>query len=205
MSKWLSLLREIEQNKNGGKQPMSGLSVPNMGIYGKIRKESNLIETPSVSANVSVSVCHKAPFFDFYLNNKKNIGDKAYIATDKPDIGSIEPIHAEPSSPQVTLSFEVLVEEITRYKNVLEQTYLDPDNDEWHADGMPEKFRSQEHTYEEIKIALARFIGRVHRHEEEVDTASLAFRSARDALPDYQKYMKVLRVIAVVIQDPWKK
>ena len=99
-----------------------------------------------------------------------------------------------PDYSKAKLSFEELVQEITKYKNVLEQTYLDADNDEWHGDGMPQKFRSQDHTYEEMKIALARFIGRVHRHEEQVERASLAFRSARDALPDYQKYMKVLRV-----------
>lgn len=188
MSKWLNLLHEIDKEKNGGFEPMSALSVDNSGIYRKINTQDRLIKNSSVSANVSLSVCPKTPFFKFQIN-KKNILKSPQQRTDKADIGGFPTNQIEddlswvkPSENDILLekedfklSFEETVEKITIYRNVLEQTYIDADHDDWHGDGMPKKFRADDHTYDEMKVALARFIKRVHGHEEEVTTAVITF------------------------------
>ncbi len=65
---------------------MSALSVDNSGIYRKINTQDRLIKNSSVSANVSLSVCPKTPFFKFQIN-KKNILKSPQQRTDKADIG----------------------------------------------------------------------------------------------------------------------
>lgn len=89
-----------------------------------------------------------------------------------------------------TICFEELVEKITTYRSVLEQTYIDDDHDDWHSDGMPQKFRAGDHTYDEMKIALARFIDRIHIHEQEVEVAVINFETAQETLSEHQDYLK---------------
>ena len=105
------------------------------------------------------------------------------------DIGSVEPIRSEPCFPWVNLSFEEIVVDVTRYRSVLEQTYIDADHDDWHGDGMPKKFRASDHTYDEMKIALARFIQRVHGHEAEVTAAVIAFEKSQETLSEHRNYL----------------
>jgi hypothetical protein len=113
------------------------------------------------------------------------------------DIGSVEPIRSEPCFPWVNLSFKDLVEKITMYRSVLEQTYFDDDHDDWHGDGMPQKFRASDHTYDEMKIALARFIQRVHGHEAEVVAAVIAFEKSQETLLEHQEYLKIQKMFPI--------
>ena len=91
---------------------------------------------------------------------------------------------------EAKLSFEEIVVDVTRYRSVLEQTYIDADHDDWHGDGMSQKFRAGDHTYDEMKIALARFIQRVHGHEAEVTTAVIAFEKSQETLSEHRDYLK---------------
>ena len=205
MSKWLNLLHEIDKEKNGGFEPMSALSVDNSGIYRKINTQDRLIKNSSVSANVSLSVCPKTPFFKFQIN-KKNILKSPQQRTDKADIGSKPPFFKNQLQSDLSwvksyendvlleeqdlkLSFEDIVVDVTRYRSVLEQTYIDADHDDWHRDGMPQKFRAGDHTYDEMKIALARFIQRVHGHEAEVTAAVIAFEKSQETLSEHRNYL----------------
>ena len=90
---------------------------------------------------------------------------------------------------EAKLSFEEIVVDVTLYRSVLEQTYFDDDHDDWHGDGMPQKFRASDHTYDEMKIALARFIQRVHGHEAEVTAAVIAFEKRQESLPEHRDYL----------------
>jgi hypothetical protein len=184
MSKWLNLLHEIEKGENGGFEPMSVLSVDNSGVYKKINTQDRLIKNSSVSANVSLSVCPKTPFFNFNFN-KKNILKSPQQRTDKTDIGGFPKFFEKENN----LSFEDIVVDVTRYRSVLEQTYIDADHDDWHRDGMPQKFRASDHTYDEMKIALARFIQRVHGHEAEVVAAVIAFEKIQETLLEHRNYL----------------
>ena len=205
MSKWLNLLHEIEKGENGGFEPMSVLSVDNSGIYRKINTQDRLIENSSISANVSLSVCPKTPFFNFHFN-KKNILKSPQQQTDKADIGSKPPFFKNQLQSDLSwvksyendvlleeqdlkLSFEEIVVDVTMYRSVLEQTYIDADHDDWHRDGMPQKFRTGAQTYDEMKIALARFIQRVHGHEAEVTAAVIAFEKIQETLLEHRNYL----------------
>jgi hypothetical protein len=86
--------------------------------------------------------------------------------------------------------FEEIVVDVTLYRSVLEQTYFDDDHDDWHGDGMPQKFRAGDHTYDEMKIALARFIQRIHGHEAEVTAAVIAFEKSQETLSEHRDYLK---------------
>lgn len=92
------------------------------------------------------------------------------------------------------ISFKELVEKITTYRSVLEQTYLDADHDDWHGDGVPQKFRAGAHTYHDIKTALTRFIYRVHGHEEEVAAAVIAFEKIQETLSEHRDYLKKQKI-----------
>jgi hypothetical protein len=192
MSKWLNLLHEIEKGENGGFEPMSVLSVDNSGVYKKINTQDRLIKNSSVSANVSLSVCPKTPFFNFNFN-KKNILKSPQQRTDKTDIGGFPKFFEKENK----LSFEDIVVDVTRYRSVLEQTYIDADHDDWHRDGMPQKFRASDHTYDEMKIALARFIQRVHGHEAEVTAAVDTFTKTQESLPEHQEYLNIQKMFPI--------
>ena len=121
------------------------------------------------------------------------------------DIGSVEPIRSEPCFPWVNLSFEEIVVDVTRYRSVLEQTYIDADHDDWHRDGIPQKFRAGDHTYDEMKIALARFIQRVHGHEAEVVAAVIAFEKSQETLLEHQEYLKIQKMFPICNTPQLKK
>jgi hypothetical protein len=106
---------------------------------------------------------------------------------------------------EFSLCFEETVEKITMYRSVLEQTYIDADHDDWHGDGMPQKFRVGDHTYDEMKIALARFIKRVHGHEEEVAAAVIAFEKSQETLLEHQEYLKIQKMFPICNTPQLKK
>ena len=101
--------------------------------------------------------------------------------------------------------FEEIVVDVTRYRSVLEQTYFDDDHDDWHGDGMPKKFRAGDHTYDEMKIALARFIQRVHGHEAEVVAAVIAFEKSQETLLEHQEYLKIQKMFPICNTPQLKK
>jgi len=204
MSKWLNLLHEIEKGENGGFEPMSVLSVDNSGVYKKINTQDRLIKNSSVSANVSLSVCPKTPFFNFNFN-KKNILKSPQQRTDKTDIGGFPKFFEKENK----LSFEDIVVDVTRYRSVLEQTYIDADHDDWHRDGMPQKFRASDHTYDEMKIALARFIQRVHQLKGQSELAWKSCMKAYGEMPEYKVLMSAKKrqamFAALVDNEPSKE
>ena len=156
---------------------------------------------------------------DFYCSKKKiSYGLKSQLKLNKPIIiehlmGNYNPsisviknqkytrVHADsvdtlehddrttPANIDLNLSFEEIVVDVTLYRSVLEQTYFDDDYDDWHGDGMPQKFRAGDHTYDEMKIALARFIKRVHGHEVEVAAAVIAFEKSQETLSEHRNYL----------------
>ena len=136
------------------------------------------------------------------------------LSTDKADIGSKPPFFKNQLQSDLSwvksyendvlleeqdlkLSFEDIVVDVTRYRSVLEQTYIDADHDDWHRDGMPQKFRAGDHTYDEMKIALARFIKRVHGHEAEVTAAVDTFTKTQESLPEHQEYLNIQKMFPI--------
>ena len=172
---------------------------------------------------------------DFYCSKKKiSYGLKSQLKLNKPIIiehlmGNYNPsisviknqkytrVHADSvdtlehddrtttANIDLKLSFEEIVVDVTMYRSVLEQTYIDADHDDWHRDGIPQKFRAGDHTYDEMKIALARFIQRVHGHEAEVVAAVIAFEKSQETLLEHQEYLKIQKMFPICNTPQLKK
>jgi hypothetical protein len=112
--------------------------------------------------------------------------------------------------------------DLTRYRLLLEASYLNPANDTFYRDGMPQRFRDGTHTFEEMQTALENFIGKLQQGNSPVlekgsrlpselplltgnlDKHSLAvtrFIKARDSLPEYQAWEKMCKLLTENPQD----
>lgn len=114
---------EIVEPSNGGKQPMSGLSVASMGIYEKVNYIDSLIENTTVPATIGLSTYTTPPFSSshFYEKNTPK-------GTDNTDIGSFQPTIIYRNPKKVSLAFEQAKIALPEYKDYIEvQTLLQED------------------------------------------------------------------------------
>ena len=56
-------------------------------------------------------------------------------------------------------------ETIVRYRLILEKSYRNPNNDQFHKDALPQRFREGTHTFEMMEKAIATFIAQMQSGE----------------------------------------